>query len=86
MFLAPEVCMGSKYDGQCADVYALGVCLYMFIYGQPPFKVWGDLVGGVLIVFVTAWVWVSSCVSTAGVLLFNHANTTHVHNDSTPTQ
>lgn len=41
MFLAPEVCRGIKHDGRLADVYALGVCLFMFIYGIPPFKVSG---------------------------------------------
>ena len=39
MFLAPEVCKGLKHDGRLADVYALGVCLFMFVYGMPPFQV-----------------------------------------------
>lgn len=32
-FLAPEVCAGLPYHGRCADLWALGICLYCFIYG-----------------------------------------------------
>jgi len=32
-FLAPEMCEGAPYHGEVADIWALGICLYMFIYG-----------------------------------------------------
>ena len=32
-FLAPEMCAGDPYLGEVADIWALGICLYMFIYG-----------------------------------------------------
>lgn len=36
---APEVCAGQAYRGRQADMWALGVSLYLFIYGQLPFQV-----------------------------------------------
>lgn len=38
-FFCPEMCAedGKQYSGKKADVYALGVCLYMFVYGTVPF-------------------------------------------------
>jgi len=37
-FLAPEICAGEDYRGRPADIWALGVSLYSFIYGELPFK------------------------------------------------
>jgi hypothetical protein len=37
-FLAPEVAAGRAYRGRAADVWALGVCLYSFVYGELPFR------------------------------------------------
>jgi serine/threonine protein kinase len=37
-YLAPEVCAGMDYRGRAADVWALGVSLYLFIYGELPFQ------------------------------------------------
>ncbi|GAX77682.1 hypothetical protein CEUSTIGMA_g5125.t1 [Chlamydomonas eustigma] len=37
-FMAPEMCTGKPFNGFQGDVWALGVCLYMFMYGVPPFK------------------------------------------------
>jgi len=34
-FMAPEMCTGDPYHARLADVWALGACLYMFIYGTP---------------------------------------------------
>ncbi len=34
-FLAPEMCEGAPYHGEVADIWALGICLYMFVYGEP---------------------------------------------------
>mmetsp|Transcript_44695 Transcript_44695/g.87557 ORF Transcript_44695/g.87557 Transcript_44695/m.87557 type:complete len:524 (+) Transcript_44695:595-2166(+) len=38
-FFAPEMCSGDSrdYSTKKADVWAMGVCLYMFIYGRPPY-------------------------------------------------
>jgi serine/threonine protein kinase len=36
---APEVCAGGAYHGRHADMWALGVSLYLFMYGEMPFKV-----------------------------------------------
>lgn len=35
-FMAPEMCTGEPYHARLADVWALGVCLYMFIFGEFP--------------------------------------------------
>ena len=35
-FMAPEMCTGDPYHARLADVWALGACLYMFIYGTSP--------------------------------------------------
>ena len=35
-FLAPEVCAGLPYHGAAADIWALGICLYMFVFGASP--------------------------------------------------
>eukprot|EP00890_Picochlorum_soloecismus_P005639 jgi/Picsp_1/6076/NSC_03430-R1_serine threonine protein kinase 3 len=37
-FLAPEICAGEDYDGFAADIWALGITLYLFIFGTLPFK------------------------------------------------
>lgn len=38
-FLAPEIMASTgKYRGRPADVYALGVCLYLFLFGKLPFE------------------------------------------------
>lgn len=37
-FLAPEICAGEEYDGFAADVWALGVTLYSFMFGKLPFE------------------------------------------------
>ncbi|GMH40079.1 hypothetical protein BSKO_07983 [Bryopsis sp. KO-2023] len=39
-FFAPEMCSedGRRFSGKKADVYALGVCLYMFVHGKVPFQ------------------------------------------------
>lgn len=36
-FLAPEMLTGDNFSGKAADTYAVGVTLYMFLYGRPPF-------------------------------------------------
>eukprot|EP00243_Klebsormidium_subtile_P004773 TRINITY_DN18925_c0_g1_i1.p1 TRINITY_DN18925_c0_g1~~TRINITY_DN18925_c0_g1_i1.p1 ORF type:complete len:815 (-),score=132.87 TRINITY_DN18925_c0_g1_i1:446-2890(-) len=36
-FTAPECCMGVPYHGKPADMWALGVTLYVFVTGQYPF-------------------------------------------------
>ena len=38
MYLSPEICAGEDYKGRPADVWALGVSLYVFIYGELPFR------------------------------------------------
>lgn len=43
---APEVAAGGVYQGRQADVWALGVSLYLFIFGELPFKVGGAGWGG----------------------------------------
>lgn len=34
-FFAPEMCGGRPFSGRAADRWALGICLYLFIYGAP---------------------------------------------------
>lgn len=47
LFLAaPEVCAGESYRGRQADVWALGVSLYLFIFGQLPFQVRAGMCAG----------------------------------------
>mmetsp|Transcript_10805 Transcript_10805/g.37524 ORF Transcript_10805/g.37524 Transcript_10805/m.37524 type:complete len:423 (-) Transcript_10805:1325-2593(-) len=36
-FLAPEVCTGEAFQGKPADIWALGVVLYSFVFGRTPF-------------------------------------------------
>jgi [calcium/calmodulin-dependent protein kinase] kinase len=38
MFLAPEAINGGTFDGKPADVWALGVTLYCFLFGQTPWR------------------------------------------------
>lgn len=37
-YMCPELVMKKKYDGKKADVFALGVILFVFMKGQPPFE------------------------------------------------
>jgi len=37
-FTAPELVSGNAADPFAADVWALGACLFCFIYGQLPFQ------------------------------------------------
>lgn len=37
IFMAPEMCQGKPFNGFPGDIWALGICLYMFIFGKPPF-------------------------------------------------
>lgn len=37
-YLSPEICEGGQYRGRAADIWALGVSLYSFVYGEMPFK------------------------------------------------
>ena len=32
-FFMPEMCSGQLFSGRAADRWALGVCLYLFVYG-----------------------------------------------------
>lgn len=34
-FFTPEMCEGRPYSARQADVWALGVCLYIFVFGKP---------------------------------------------------
>lgn len=36
-FFAPESCTGDAYDGYKADIWALGVTIYVFAFGRVPF-------------------------------------------------
>lgn len=36
-FMSPELCGGQAYDGQLADVWAIGATMYMLKFGSPPF-------------------------------------------------
>ena len=40
---APEVCRGEAYQGRPADIWALGVSLYLFAYGELPFSAPGSV-------------------------------------------
>lgn len=33
-YLAPEICSALPYYARMADVWALGVCLYIFVFGK----------------------------------------------------
>lgn len=37
-YMCPELIMKKKYDGKKADVFALGVILFVSMKGQPPFE------------------------------------------------
>ena len=34
-FFAPEMCSGRPFSARAADLWALGVCLYIFVFGAP---------------------------------------------------
>jgi [calcium/calmodulin-dependent protein kinase] kinase len=36
-FMSPEICSGTAFSGQLADVWAVGATMFMLIYGRPPF-------------------------------------------------
>ncbi len=36
-FLAPEACTDSPYSGKIADIWAVGIALYMMAFGHAPF-------------------------------------------------
>ena len=38
MFMPPECFTGEHYCGYCTDVWALGITLYVFLFGTVPFK------------------------------------------------
>merc|ERR1719330_1131326 len=37
-FMAPEVFVQQPFDGYAADMWAVGVCLYMMLTGKPPWQ------------------------------------------------
>ena len=37
-FLAPECCSGEAYDPFKADIWAVGIVLYIFMFGRLPFR------------------------------------------------
>lgn len=37
--MCPELVMKKKYDAKKADVFALGVIMFVFVKGSPPFEV-----------------------------------------------
>lgn len=41
-FFSPEACSGNSFNGYTADVWALGVTLYVSSFGMLPFKAKGD--------------------------------------------
>jgi serine/threonine protein kinase len=36
-FLSPEACAGENFSGKLADIWALGITLFIFTFGYPPF-------------------------------------------------
>ena len=36
-YVAPEIIRGEPYRGEPADLWSLGVCLYILLSGEPPF-------------------------------------------------
>lgn len=36
-FMSPELCSGGSFSGQLADVWAMGITIFMLKFGQPPF-------------------------------------------------
>ncbi len=36
--MAPEICAGKTFDGQQADIYAVGASIYYIRFGKPPFE------------------------------------------------
>lgn len=38
-YMCPELVMKKKYDAKKADVFALGVIMFVFVKGSPPFEV-----------------------------------------------
>ena len=48
MFSAPEIVVGRGYIGQEAEVWALGVILYLIVTGMLPFKDEAEIIRGVL--------------------------------------
>ncbi|CAL8468719.1 g8259 [Coccomyxa elongata] len=37
-FFTPEMCRGGPFSARAADLWALGVCLYIFVFGVLPFR------------------------------------------------
>jgi len=37
-YMCPELVMKKKYDGKKADIFSIGVILFVFMKGQPPFE------------------------------------------------
>ncbi len=36
--MAPEIINGEKFQGKSADIFALGVLLFIMAFGVPPFE------------------------------------------------
>mmetsp|Transcript_31346 Transcript_31346/g.28536 ORF Transcript_31346/g.28536 Transcript_31346/m.28536 type:complete len:94 (-) Transcript_31346:325-606(-) len=36
-YMAPEIEEGKRYDGVKTDMFSLGVLLFLFVFGKPPF-------------------------------------------------
>ena len=49
-YKAPKVFQNKKYQANKADVWSLGVCLFMMIIGAPPYKVPNNTDGGFIAV------------------------------------